>query len=38
MPKRLPLGISDYRELMEEDCLYVDKTLFIEVSVRGVDL
>lgn len=28
--KRLPIGISDYKKIVEEDFSYVDKTLFIE--------
>jgi len=28
--KKLPIGISNYKELIENDCYYVDKTLFIK--------
>jgi len=27
---RLPNGISDYRTMMEEDYIYIDKTKYIE--------
>ena len=30
MMKPLPIGISDYRKVIEKGCYYVDKTLFIE--------
>ena len=30
MAKKLPLGISDFKELREKDCYYVDKTLFLQ--------
>ncbi|MES2345150.1 MAG: AAA family ATPase, partial [Chlamydiota bacterium] len=34
--KRLALGISDYKEIIESECSYVDKTLFIaEVLESG---
>ncbi|MBX9923239.1 MAG: ATP-binding protein [Rhabdochlamydiaceae bacterium] len=32
--KRLPIGISDYKKVVEEDFSYVDKTLFIEEIVN----
>ena len=25
--KRLPIGIEDFKELIDKDCYYVDKTL-----------
>lgn len=28
--KRLPVGIDDYKKLIDEGCYYVDKTLFIK--------
>lgn len=28
--KRLPIGLSDYKKLIDDNCYYVDKTLFIE--------
>ncbi len=28
--QRLPIGLSDYKELIDEDYYYIDKTLFIE--------
>ena len=28
--KKLPVGISDYKKLIDEDCYYVDKTLLIK--------
>ena len=27
--KRLPIGIEDFKELIDKDCYYVDKTSFI---------
>lgn len=30
MPKRLPIGISDFKEIIKGDYAYVDKTLLIE--------
>ena len=27
--KRLPVGIEDFKELIDKDCYYVDKTSFI---------
>lgn len=33
MKKRLPIGISDYKIIIEEDYLYVDKTLLVEELV-----
>lgn len=34
--KRLPIGISDYKQIIEENYYYVDKTLFIkEILERG---
>ncbi|MCP4687794.1 MAG: AAA family ATPase, partial [Desulfobacterales bacterium] len=29
MKKRMPIGVSDFRELIQDDYYYVDKTLFI---------
>ncbi|MEE4359680.1 MAG: AAA family ATPase, partial [Desulfococcaceae bacterium] len=34
-PKRIPIGISDFRKLMEEDYYYVDKTLFIREVIQS---
>ena len=32
--KRLPIGISDFKKVIESNCYYVDKTLLIkELSV-----
>ncbi|MCK4258651.1 MAG: AAA family ATPase [Halanaerobiales bacterium] len=28
--KRLPIGISDFKEIIDNDCYYVDKSLFIK--------
>ena len=28
--KKLPIGIEDFKEIIEKDCYYVDKTLFIK--------
>ena len=28
--KNLPIGISDYKKLVDEDYYYIDKTLFIK--------
>ena len=33
--RRLPIGIQTFRELREEDCYYVDKTLHIDSLLRG---
>lgn len=30
MKKTLPIGIEDFKEIIEKDCYYVDKTLFIK--------
>ena len=30
MKKKLPIGIEDFKEIIEKDCYYVDKTLFIK--------
>ncbi len=32
--KRLPIGISDYKEIVEEGYSYVDKTLLIEEVIQ----
>ena len=32
--KLLPIGISDFKEIIDENCLYVDKTLFIQEVVE----
>ena len=34
MSKRLPIGISDFKEIIEEEYVYVDKTLFIEELIN----
>jgi len=34
--KKLPIGISDYKKLIENDCYYVDKTLFIKEFWEGL--
>ncbi|MES2198995.1 MAG: AAA family ATPase [Chlamydiota bacterium] len=37
--KKTSIGIDDYKELIEEGCVYVDKTLFIqEIIERGTKL
>ncbi len=37
--KEVPIGIDDYKELIEKGCSYVDKTLFIqEIIERGTKL
>ncbi len=28
--KQLPLGTSDFKEIVSEGCSYVDKTLFVQ--------
>jgi len=28
--KKIPYGISDYKNLIEKDCFYIDKTMYIE--------
>ncbi len=33
--RRLPIGISDFKELIEGDYAYVDKTLFIQELVEN---
>ncbi len=33
--KRLPLGLSDFKEIIEQGYSYVDKTLFIEEIIRS---
>ncbi len=30
MPVKIPLGISDFKTIIDESYYYVDKTLFIE--------
>jgi hypothetical protein len=34
MEKRLPIGISDYKKLIDSNCYYIDKTLFIDDILR----
>ena len=37
--KRLPIGIEDFKELIEKEYYYVDKTMFIKnVLEEKVDL
>ena len=37
--KKLPVGIDDYKKIIEEGYAYVDKTLFIqEIIERGTEL
>jgi hypothetical protein len=37
--KKLPIGISDFKRLIDEDCAYVDKTLLIqEVVEKGTNV
>ena len=37
--KKSPIGIDDYKKLIEEECTYIDKTLFIqEVIERGTEV
>ena len=37
--KKTSIGIDDYKELIESECIYVDKTLFIqEILERGTKL
>ena len=39
MKKPLPIGIDDYKKIIEENFAYVDKTLFIqEIIERGTEL
>ena len=39
MKKRMPIGISDYKKLIESNCYYVDKTLLVkEVCEEGEDV
>jgi len=36
MEKRIPYGISDYKELIEQNCYYVDKTMYLsEIENAG---
>lgn len=35
MKKKLPIGISDFREIIEENYYYVDKSLFIKELIDG---
>ncbi|RMG20383.1 MAG: AAA family ATPase [Bacteroidetes bacterium] len=35
MNKRLPIGISDFREIIEHDYYFVDKSLFIRDVIEG---
>lgn len=28
--KKLPIGVSDFKKLLEKDCYYVDKTLLVK--------
>jgi len=28
--RRLPNGVSDYKIIVEDDCIYIDKTKYIE--------
>ncbi|MCX6991348.1 MAG: AAA family ATPase [Chlamydiae bacterium] len=34
MKKKLPIGISDFKRLIDEDCAYIDKTLLIQEIVE----
>ena len=37
--KKLPIGIDDYKKIIEKDYTYIDKTLFIqEIIERGTEL
>ena len=37
--KKLPIGISDFKKLIDEDCVYVDKTLLIqEIIEKGTEV
>ena len=39
MKRPLPIGISDFKKLMERGCVYVDKTLLIQELVeKGTDV
>jgi hypothetical protein len=39
MSRKLPIGISDFKKLRENDCYYIDKSLFIkEVIDRGAEV
>lgn len=35
MKQKIPLGVSDYKEMIEEGYYYVDKTLFIQELLEG---
>src|SRR3990167_9411787 len=35
--KKLAIGLSDYKELIEDDCYYVDKTLLIKELLSHKD-
>ena len=37
MIKKLPYGISNYQELVEDNYYYVDKTMYIEMLENIVD-
>jgi len=39
MSRKLPIGVSDFKKLRENDYYYVDKSLFIkEVIDRGTEV
>lgn len=40
MAEKIPIGIQDFRKLVENDFLYVDKTAFLYkmISVQGIYL
>ncbi len=35
--KKLPIGISDFKKIIEDDYYYVDKTLFIKEIIDSGD-
>ncbi|MBM3192066.1 MAG: hypothetical protein FJZ63_05385 [Chlamydiae bacterium] len=37
--KKLPIGISDFKKLIDEGCVYVDKSLLIqEIMEKGTEV
>ena len=34
MPKKIPYGVANYTELIEDNCYFIDKTAYIEALER----
>jgi hypothetical protein len=34
MKRKIPIGLSDFKRIIEEDYYYVDKSLFIEEVIK----